>query len=400
MDPVKPSSGMGNLPDIRFEEKQTILQQFNSFMNAASYTNIEVPIMDNTELFLKKSDGQLAPQMYSFRDPLGQQVSLRPEITTQVMNYYLGEATEITEHRYQYQGPVFRFSETRNTQTQFTQMGAEYIGGSGPDVDIEILELAIKFLGNIGFDSYQCTMADLNLVHYIIDNFGLSIKAKNKIVENIQIFKQGSATIHKFGEQLSSTTVTGDSSKDSYLSSAIKDLSEGQARQVLSGFLGWVNGSIEEGSLGRRSHEDVVSRLIDKLRNTDSLENIQKCLSVIENLIKIKGSPDEAITKARALFSDQAYPLDLIDQFQGTINELNNRVSKKCELIIDFGLVKDFGYYNGIIFELTDLATNQLMGGGGRYDGLAKTLGAERDVKALGFAFDLDKVLQNRTGIA
>mgnify|MGYP001298280107 FL=1 len=190
MDPVKPSSGMGNLPDIRFEEKQTILQQFNSFMNAASYTNIEVPIMDNTELFLKKSDGQLAPQMYSFRDPLGQQVSLRPEITTQVMNYYLGEATEITEHRYQYQGPVFRFSETRNTQTQFTQMGAEYIGGSGPDVDIEILELAIKFLGNIGFDSYQCTMADLNLVHYIIDNFGLSIKAKNKIVENIQIFKQ------------------------------------------------------------------------------------------------------------------------------------------------------------------------------------------------------------------
>ena len=400
MDPVKPSSGMGNLPDIRFEEKQTILQQFNSFMNAASYTNIEVPIMDNTELFLKKSDGQLAPQMYSFRDPLGQQVSLRPEITTQVMNYYLGEATEITEHRYQYQGPVFRFSETRNTQTQFTQMGAEYIGGSGPDVDIEILELAIKFLGNIGFDSYQCTMADLNLVHYIIDNFGLSIKAKNKIVENIQIFKQGSATIHKFGEQLSSTTVTGDSSRDSYLSSAIKDLSEGQARQVLSGFLGWVNGSIEEGSLGRRSHEDVVSRLIDKLRNTDSLENIQKCLSVIENLIKIKGSPDEAITKARALFSDQAYPLDLIDQFQGTINELNNRVSKKCELIIDFGLVKDFGYYNGIIFELTDLATNQLMGGGGRYDGLAKTLGAGRDVKALGFAFDLDKVLQNRTGIA
>ncbi len=400
MDPVKPSSGMGNLPDIRFEEKQTILQQFNSFMNAASYTNIEVPIMDNTELFLKKSDGQLAPQMYSFRDPLGQQVSLRPEITTQVMNYYLGEATEITEHRYQYQGPVFRFSETRNTQTQFTQMGAEYIGGSGPDVDIEILELAIKFLGNIGFDSYQCTMADLNLVHYIIDNFGLSIKAKNKIVENIQIFKQGSATIHKFGEQLSSTTVTGDSSKDSYLSSAIKDLSEGQARQVLSGFLGWVNGSIAEGSLGRRSHGDVVSRLIDKLRNTDSLENIQKCLSVIENLIKIKGSPDEAITKARALFSDQAYPLDLIDQFQGTINELNNRVSKKCELIIDFGLVKDFGYYNGIIFELTDLATNQLMGGGGRYDGLAKTLGAGRDVKALGFAFDLDKVLQNRTGIA
>ena len=79
MDPIKRLSGMEAQSDLALDEKQNILQQFSKFMKAAEYKNIEVPIMDNTELFLRKSDGQLAPQMYSFRDPIGQQVSLRPE---------------------------------------------------------------------------------------------------------------------------------------------------------------------------------------------------------------------------------------------------------------------------------------------------------------------------------
>ena len=38
----------------------------------------------------------------------------------------------------------------------------------------------------------------------------------------------------------------------------------------------------------------------------------------------------------------------------------------------------------------------QLIGGGGRYDGLATLLGANERVNALGFAFDLDKILEIR----
>ena len=396
MDPVKRLSGMEAQSDLALDEKQNILQQFSNFMKAAEYKNIEVPIMDNTELFLRKSDGQLAPQMYSFRDPIGQQVSLRPEITTQVMDHYLRQEDNATEQKYQYQGPVFRFSEGQKIRGQFTQIGAEYIGGNGLSEEIELLGLASSFLSEAGFASYQCRLADLSLVNYIIDNFGLSGNSKTKIVENIQILKQGSDKVQHFAERLATTKITGDSNKDAYLSSAIENLSEAQARQVLSGFLGWVNGSIDEGSLGRRSHEDVVSRLIDKLRNIDSLDNIQQCLEIVGGLIKINGEPSSAIGQARTLFQSQSYPLDLIEQFENRINGLAGKVPTGCELVVDFGLVKDFGYYTGIIFEIMELTTNQLIGGGGRYDGLATLLGANERVNALGFAFDLDKILEIR----
>ena len=96
------------------------------------------------------------------------------------------------------------------------------------------------------------------------------------------------------------------------------------------------------------------------------------------------------------MFQSQSYPLDLIEQFENRINGLAGKVPTGCELVVDFGLVKDFGYYTGIIFEIMELTTNQLIGGGGRYDGLATLLGANERVNALGFAFDLDKILEIR----
>ena len=48
-----------------------------------------------------------------------------------------------------------------------------------------------------------------------------------------------------------------------------------------------------------------------------------------------------------------------------------------------------------MIFELNYLAkgVNVLIGGGGRYNGLVKALGNPTDVPALGFAYNLDRIL-------
>ncbi len=398
MDPIKRLSAMESQAGSSFSKKQNILQLFDAFMSAANFQNIEVPILDNTELFLRKSDGELAPQMYSFRDPAGQQVSLRPEITTQVMDYYLKENLANPERKFQYQGPVFRYSGESGDRTQFTQIGAELIGNQGLDVDVEILQLASAFISELGVSQFQCKMADLNLVNYIIDNFGLSQKAKDRIVENIHILKQSERAVNEFANRLSKSQITGDKGKDAYLSAAIENLSESDARQVLSGFLGWVNGTMEEGSLGRRSHEDVVSRLIGKLRSSDSFEQIRECLNVVSELIRIRSNQDDAIAQARTLFNDQGYTCEYIDQFEQRINGLRNQGLPGCETVIDFGLVRDFGYYTGIIFEIYALPGNRLLGGGGRYDALGSLLGATQTINALGFAFDVDAILATEIG--
>lgn len=57
---------------------------------------------------------------------------------------------------------------------------------------------------------------------------------------------------------------------------------------------------------------------------------------------------------------------------------------------LDLGLLRDLGYYTGAILEVYDPAVGQIIGGGGRYDGLMGRFG--RDLPAAGFALYLERV--------
>ena len=58
--------------------------------------------------------------------------------------------------------------------------------------------------------------------------------------------------------------------------------------------------------------------------------------------------------------------------------------------MLDFGLVRGLAYYNGIVFEVSHPEWQAPLGGGGRYDGLARDLGGDAMLPALGFAYNLD----------
>jgi ATP phosphoribosyltransferase regulatory subunit len=57
-------------------------------------------------------------------------------------------------------------------------------------------------------------------------------------------------------------------------------------------------------------------------------------------------------------------------------------------IIFDLSIMRDFGYYSGLIFEIYAPGISEMIGSGGRYDGLLKKFGL--DVPATGFAIDVD----------
>ena len=59
------------------------------------------------------------------------------------------------------------------------------------------------------------------------------------------------------------------------------------------------------------------------------------------------------------------------------------------------GFGRSFEYYSGFVFEVQSpaLKSDRGVGGGGRYDGLVKAAGAERDVPAVGAAVHSERLL-------
>jgi histidyl-tRNA synthetase len=65
------------------------------------------------------------------------------------------------------------------------------------------------------------------------------------------------------------------------------------------------------------------------------------------------------------------------------------------DYVIDFKLVRGLDYYSQTAFELqsADLGAQDALGGGGRYDGLAATLGEDKETPAVGFASGIERLI-------
>ena len=72
----------------------------------------------------------------------------------------------------------------------------------------------------------------------------------------------------------------------------------------------------------------------------------------------------------------------------------SNRIIAEDDLELDFALARGLAYYNGIIFEVNHPSLSEPLGGGGRYDDLAKALGSVSDLPALGFAYQSESLAQ------
>ena len=157
--------GMNDLSEDAWRQKLVLQERVYELLRSYGYQYLETPVLEPTELFIRKSGGQLASQLYSFTDAGSNSVSLRPEITSPIMRHYLENSTNIhLPARWQYSGPVFRFDTTHpGTSGQFTQVGAEFLGSSEIAADVELLSLAVDLPAKLGLEGWSLNKISIRI---------------------------------------------------------------------------------------------------------------------------------------------------------------------------------------------------------------------------------------------
>ncbi|HVW64794.1 MAG TPA: ATP phosphoribosyltransferase regulatory subunit, partial [Nitrosospira sp.] len=120
-------------------------QTVRECMAAYGYRNIRMPIVEQTDLFVR-SIGSVTDivekEMYSFSDSLnGDSLTLRPEGTASCVRAALEHNLLYAgPQRLYYSGPMFRHERPQKGRyRQFHQVGAEALGYAGPDIDAELI---------------------------------------------------------------------------------------------------------------------------------------------------------------------------------------------------------------------------------------------------------------------
>ena len=394
--PVARLRGMSDLTSPLLCRRDALQRRLTALMDSHGYQPLDTPLLEPTELFLRKSGGELASQLFSFTDPAGQAVSLRPEFTAPAIRHYLEDPSGIElPARWQYCGPVFRFDpptmqESGHSRSQFVQVGAELIGSDDVLSDVELLSLAVGSLGEVGIEGWTLRLADLSVLNSLLAPLGLSERARAFVVENVPRLQGNPSAVDQLLEESRRLHVVGRPSEDDHLSQAVQGLDDDEARSVLLGVLR----SNPLDQLGQRRPEEVVERLLRKIRRPEAEENLRLALQSASELAGIRGDAAPALEGAAAALRRAGADASAIGRLRQVLEMGPDRDQTAGEIVLDFGLVRGLAYYNGIIFEVSHPGWPRPLGGGGRYDGLARDLGGSSRLPALGFAYNLDALTE------
>ena len=402
LEPVRRLPGMRDWADAACRRREGALRRLADFIGGRGYGRLEAPLLEPTELFLRKSGGALAARMYSFTDPGSNAVSLRPEFTASVMRHYLASAAAdgVADGpaRWQYAGPVFRYDPYNSAGSgQFTQVGAELIGSADIGADAELLALAAGAPAELGIVDYCVRLADLDVLGSVLDTAAISERARAFIIANMNRISGGAGDIDALLRRAAELHIVAGgalAADESDLAAAIAGLSDEEARSVLAGFMRWRDAS--GAPLGRRSPDEIIGRLLHKLRGGDAPDAVRRGLELAARLASISGSPSVAVAQAQEVAADAGADAGAVNRLGELVGMVESDGNLRGRLRVDFALARGIAYYNGIIFDLVRERAGGdkiALGGGGRYDGLARALGGESDIPALGFACTLETLL-------
>ncbi len=142
------------------EQWQYVEETIRRVMGAFNYREIRTPVFEQTGLFAR-SIGELtdivSKEMYTFKDRSDDSLTLRPEGTASALRAYiqnnLGEQTPLT--KLYYIGPMFRQERPQAGRLrQFHQFGAEALGSSSPQLDAEMMLLALTVYRELGIQEF------------------------------------------------------------------------------------------------------------------------------------------------------------------------------------------------------------------------------------------------------
>jgi histidyl-tRNA synthetase len=131
------------------------------------FERIDTPIIEDAELFIKGTGQEtdiVQKQMYSFRTKGGDSLCLRPEGTPGVVRAYLENGLINQPHplKFYYLGPMFRYEKPQAGRfRQFYQFGLEAIGGSEPVLDVQIIQLFLHILKDLGLKKVEVQINSL-----------------------------------------------------------------------------------------------------------------------------------------------------------------------------------------------------------------------------------------------
>jgi ATP phosphoribosyltransferase regulatory subunit len=354
-------------------------------LEAAGYPRCEPPILQKPAVFFDSGE-DIRSRLYLTSDLSGAEYCLRPEYTIPVCGLYLASEAAGKPATFSYCGPVFRY---RNEgPSEFLQAGLESFGRTDREAaDAEILGLALDAVASAGGPELAVRFGDAGLIHALLAALDLSPQWRRRIL-------RGHAQ-EKMLDTILAAATNGAGHDHSGVLAALEGTDKQGARALVEDLLAIAGIS----TVGGRSAAEIAERFLEQaaLKSGSGFPAEQR--AVLAEFLDIEADPDQASLRLRQLASDAKLDLNAaLDRFDARLGFMATRGLDIAELSFATRFARNLDYYTGFVFEAAPRPDGRPVIGGGRYDGLLRSLGARDDIPAVGAAIWVERLTSQAGG--
>jgi histidyl-tRNA synthetase len=152
---IKAIRGMRDILPPETARWQAVEHAAREVFRVYGYRELRLPLIERTELFARSigTDTDIvAKEMYTFPDPHGDSLTLRPEATASVLRAVLENGLDKGSgvKKFYTLGPMFRYERPQKGRyRQFHQINCEALGSDAPELDAEVILLLMEILQRV-----------------------------------------------------------------------------------------------------------------------------------------------------------------------------------------------------------------------------------------------------------
>ena len=332
-------------------------------VKSRGYKYIELDAVIDADQIIQRSGENFRQYMFSFQDPSGNEMCLRPDLTIVSCLRYLKNKSK-TKEKIFYSGQAFRKVKDREGKIIRNQIGYEIIGSKNiKQDDNEIIQTSLKIIKKVKKTKLKIEVGNIKLFNLLLDKLKIPKRWKLRLSRHFWREKYFESLLKRLETNSDIDPIGVEVDKKRY-----KKMKFENQNQIIGG----------------RKIFEILNRFNSKIKDPRKFIEGKKTALIIREYLKISCPINLAKNKLNSFFLKHKIKIDIKDEFFPLKNKSNNN-----KMIFSTNFGRELEYYTGMVFNIKNEFNINLIQGG-RYDNLLSNLGSKRKIPAVGAAINLN----------
>ena len=323
----------------------------------------EPDILLDSEYIIQRSGENFRRSMLTFENEDGKVMCLRPDLTVASCIKFLEKKSK---SKIYYSGQAYRRVNKKGSDLVNYQLGIEILGSKNQlQDDLIVIKTILSSAKRIKSKKIQIKVGDVSLFKRLINFLDMPERWKLRLIRHFWRPKYFEELLKRLEKNSDIESVTFDSDKKRFY-----EMKKMKQEKVVAG----------------RSITEILKRFDKKIKDPRSFNEGKKIVKIIRSFLKINCQLSKLDEKLSDFAKKNNLKINIFKEFKSIQNL--KKLNQEIIFITNFG--RDIEYYTGIVFEI--FSETKEIARGGRYDDLLKSLGAKKNIPAVGAAINLNNI--------